>query len=330
MTFVRWTVRWGDVVVATGTGAIPPEYGLPQPRVVNGDRAVVRNGQLSAEAVRAPRPDRPFLWGLPDLQFAKVLVMCLMAFAAGLVLVRERIAELKVERPDDETDIFVPRLARWTGHHGFTRTSQHAPAIPSKDLERIRGFSRRLKEREAIARLYQRGPVFADVSELGDVFAVTLERATASNDVAALAGLSSELRGEAFGGLGLSGRRPGGGEGGGGIDLGSIGDIGHGGGLGGYGHGGLGAGLGSRRSRLHVGAAERLPLERVRPRMDYCLRGVSAGTVTTELELFEDGRVKTVTVDGADDDAKRCVMRTLEAVRFSSGERVVSARWTVD
>ncbi|MBL8954037.1 MAG: hypothetical protein JNK82_24890, partial [Myxococcaceae bacterium] len=150
-----WVVRWGDRVVATGTGPLPREYGFSEPRVSNGDRAVVRSGAFSAEVWLAPKPPRPFIWGAPDVHFLKVATLCFMAFAAVLVLVRERVEELRVakliESPEEPEDIFAtPRYARFAPHRGFTAASApHGTPVPKRDLERIERFPSKVKELQA-------------------------------------------------------------------------------------------------------------------------------------------------------------------------------------
>lgn len=340
MSLVRWTVRWGDSVIATGTGRLPPEYGLPQPRVTHGDRAVVRNGNLSAEAVRVPAPPRASRWGVPDLHFAKVLTLCLMTFAAMMVLVRERIAELKlasIERPE-ETDIFHPLPARWVGHAGFTHSSKHDTVLASKDLARIKGIGSKVKDLEHRKQLQDLlAPIGAVATltssrgELSDVFA-RVDREAESNVFGGLTGTSD------VGGFGS-----GSGLGGGavvGVGVGGLGTRGEGSGSG-YGGGGGAIGIGSlsgysgrpsdSRPRVGLSTADehRRVLSRVRGRVADCLANFE-GSLVTELELFDDGRVKSVTATNASASVQRCVSRVLEPLQFAPGTEDVRATWTVD
>jgi hypothetical protein len=311
MPMLRWTVRWGEVVLATGTGPIPPEYGLPAPRVTNGDRAVVRNGPLSAEAVMVRRPMRASRWGTPDLHFVKVLVMCLMAFAAMMVLVRERIAELRLEKvsaTDEHDDIFKPLPARWVGHTGFTKSvEKHGSPLAAADLARIKRFGSKVKELKQREERLNSLIAPSAVGVLGllrssalepssNVLTAALEGSSSSGVVGGIAG--GELYGA--GGLGLRGS-------GEGIGLGS---------------GTLGTFRVSSRD-----AATRRVFASARTRVLSCLDGYE-GAMTTDVELFGDGRVKSVSVTGPDESVRRCVARTLEALQFPSGPESVSARWT--
>lgn len=345
MPLVRWTVRWGDAVIATGTGRVPPEYGLPQPRVTHGDRAVVRSGNLTAEAVRIPTPPRAPRWGMPDVHFLKIATLCLMAFAAALVLVRERVQELKlaaVERPE-EADIFHPLPARWVGHTGFTRSAKHADVIPARDLARIKRFAgkaRALEEREAAKKTLAAFGVLGVLSSSSDVriFGRDLDRVEGGvfggltgSGASAVGGFGS-ARGPGLGGLGAGGGGIGtlgtviegrGEGGGGGLGLGGLGTRGSG-----YGGGGVAADLGSLGGAVGVytdGAENRRVLARARHEMAECLRDLHRG-LTTELELFDDGRVKSVTMD-APASVQRCVSRALEPLHFPAGAEHLTARW---
>lgn len=326
-------------MLATGTGPLPPEYGLPQPRISRGDRAVVRNGNLTAEAVRVQRPPRAFVWGMPDLHFAKIALMCVMTLAAVMVLLRERIAELKLEQVTHEEDIFRPRSAHWdTGHAGFTSvTPAHANAIPAKDLARIRGFGAKLKERSARERALREAQAFGMLG--------LLSAKASAFESAGLVGTLGDVEGGVVGGtmsgafgaggLALSGIGEGGGGRGEGIGLGSIGTLGHGAGTG-FGGPGAGSGMGGLiggRSgrRLHLDEAStpetRRAFARVQSQLGYCLDGYE-GSVSAEVELFGDGRVRTVSVSGPPEAVQRCMSRRLEAVMFPSGTTHASARWT--
>ena len=334
MPLVRWTVRWGDSVIATGTGRLPPEYGLPQPRVTHGDRAVVRNGLLTAEAVRVPQPPRASRWGTPDVHFLKIATLCLMTFAAAMVLVRERVKELKlaaIELPE-EADIFHPLPARWVGHAGFSLGARHANAIPAKDLARIKGIAgkaRAIEDREAARKALSAYGVLSVLSSSQDlrVFGRTVE----SVEGGVFGGLGGNSLGSAAGGFGSGGLADGvgvgglgtrgTGSGGGGTGLGIGGLIGRGG----YGvMGGIGS-LGSSVSLYTPEADHRRVLSRARSQMASCLEDLDRG-LTTELELFDDGRVKSVTMD-APASVQRCVSRALEPLQFPAGAQHVTARW---
>ena len=315
-------------MLATGVGPIPAEYGLPQPRVTHGDRAVVRNGQLSAEAVRAPQPERPFIWGVPDLHFLKVLAMCLMAFAAVMVLVRDRIEDLRLAKMivEPETDIFIPRPARWSGHSGFTHSARHDTVIASKDLERIKGFSSKVKalkdaERFAAPRSAGILAALAEPIELeGNGAFGGLRGSGVLGVIGGVPGgtvggvVSGEVRG--LGGLGTRGSGFGSGGGGTGLGVGGLGSI--------------GISMSSRRrTSLRYASSGDEVLAEASSDLGECLREYD-GPVNATLELFDDGRVRSATVTGPDEAPSRCVARTLEQLQFNAGTEQVMARWTVN
>ncbi len=336
-----WTVRWGSTVIATGTGPLPPEYGLPQPRVSHGDVAVVRSGAFTAEVRHAPLPPRAARWGAPDVHFLKVLAICVMALAAVLVLVRERFVELQAEKvaaPIEERDVFAaPRFARYTApHRGFTvAPDRDRSPIAKRDLDRIARFPEKVKQQKA------RDEALASSRAPAAFGVLTALRTEEPLLTAALVGRGDDIfeGGEVagvVGGLGLRGSGEGGGGngpgsgsgvGGGGIGLGRIGIIGRGSG----GGSGSGFGAGGLVSLDRVRVEAELPSRRIfmaaRSRVMSCLGGFT-GEMVTDVYLSDDGQVQRVSVAGPPEAAKRCVAQTIERLSFPGGDDHVWARWT--
>jgi hypothetical protein len=301
-----WTVRWGDRVVETGTGPLPAEYGFPQPRVARGDRAVVRSGPFTADVRAAGSPERPFIWGAPDLHFLKVLAMCLMAFGATLVLIRERIEALRLENSVNVIALEPSRHARWHGGDlaAFRPAAPARSAVPREVAQRIRDFPARVKALKwrKLEQVTLAGSSTAFTVREG----VTILDMTAPLEVA-IGSIGLRGVGTGEGGLGSSGYGPGGG----GVGFGAIGGL-------------------KRHLTLEVGASRAGEiLNEAGGRLSGCFAG-SESEVTATIDVQDDGAVTAVAVSGASDSVQRCLSRRIEQLRFPADmePRSITARWT--
>lgn len=339
-------------MLATGTGPLPAEYGLAQPRPSRGDVGRVRNGALSAEAIEVGAPPQASRWGAPDWHFVKIAVICLMTAAAVMALIRERIREMKIEKVDifEETVADRPVSARWLGGSasGFRTSARKTNAIPKADLARIRRFPSKVKNLEAeraLSRTMMGRLSVLTAMDSGVVSTLSAPR----NEISGL--LGSRGDGEVFagmvggvvggtaygvGGLGVARSdtlRGGGGDIVGLAGLGSIGTLGRGnsGGGEGYGRGGLG-GLGRRALTLslegEVDASVKRGLARVRYAVERCAVTESAKSFTTTFEVKADGSIRQVSVSGVSASAG-CITAALEGLRLPAPEQAqtVTARW---
>ncbi len=164
-----WKMRWGDAVLACGAGELPFELRAAA-RPLKGDRAHVQWGTLTYELESRPAPERAFVWGVPDFPFGKVLVICLMAFGALVMVLRERIAQLERERMQQlalrpqALAPALPRLTRWDDRAAW-RHGATTHALAAADLARIRRFPQKV---EALGRAEAQGRQMVAMLERSD------------------------------------------------------------------------------------------------------------------------------------------------------------------